>query len=59
MNNDRADRIKDLEEEIMQEKDLKSGSDVELKNRLKNATTYLDRGGNSLRTQKEIYWKHG
>ena len=46
MNTARAERIENLEKEIVQENKIKSGIDTELKNRLKNATTNLDKGSN-------------
>ena len=46
MNEGRAERIENLEQEIMQENKLKSGINIELKNRLKNAIISLDKGSN-------------
>ena len=46
MNKDRAERIETLEKEIMQENELKSGINTDLKNRLTNAIISLDKGSN-------------
>ena len=46
MNEGRAERIENLEQEIMQENKMKSGFNIELKNRLQNAIISLDRGSN-------------
>ena len=46
MYKDRAERIENLEQEIMQENKMKSGVNIELKNRLQNAIISLDRGSN-------------
>ena len=46
MNKGRAERIENLEQEIMQENKMKSGFNIELKNRLQNAIISLDRGSN-------------
>ena len=46
MNKARAERIENLEKEIVQENELKSGINTELRDRLKNATTELDKGSN-------------
>ena len=47
MNKDRAERIETLEKEIMQENELKSGINTDLKNRLTNAIISLDKGSNN------------
>ena len=44
MKKGRAERIENLEQEIMQENKMKSGVNIELKNRLQNAIISLDRG---------------
>ena len=46
INKDRAERIETLEKEIMQENELKSGINTDLKNRLMNAIISLDKGSN-------------
>ena len=46
MNKDRAERIETLEKEIMQENELKSGINTDLKNRLTNVIISLDKGSN-------------
>ena len=46
MNKDRAERIENLEKEIVQENELKSGINTELKKRIKNAIIPLDKGSN-------------
>ena len=46
MNKGRAERIEGLEKEIMQENELKSGSNTELKKRLEKAIIDIDKGSN-------------
>ena len=46
MNKDRAERIKNLKEEIMQENELKSSINTDLKHRSTNAIIRLDKGSN-------------
>ena len=45
-NRARAERISNLEEEVVREFNLKSGSNIDLKNKLEYATKALDRGIN-------------
>ena len=45
-NKARAERIENLEEEIVKDFNLKSGNNTDLKNKLEYATTMLDRGSN-------------
>ena len=56
MNKDRAERVENLEREIMQENKLKSGINIELKNRLKNAIISLDKGSNDV--LRVIFFRH-
>ena len=46
MNKGRAERIEGLEKEIMQENELKSGINTELKKRLEKAIINIDIGSN-------------
>ena len=45
-NRAKAERISNLEEEVVREFNLKSGSNIDLKNKLEYATKALDRGIN-------------